>query len=239
MQKLLIVTSCTLALAATSLRAHAETDTNRRAAESERSFPWVWTNAELGLETANLRTFTANTETLAVGIVPTAGVGPAFGVGAGLRIVFLTLGLRARGANLTGTAADGHTQSFQLWTIDGELGIRVPLRRFEPNFTFAFGYATFGGLGQAVHGLSDGLDVNGANARLGVGLDYFVTRHLTIGVNGTFEALMLARKGVSLRDLAEAKRVGSVDEAQARVLEANGSSIGTALVLTGGAGLHF
>jgi hypothetical protein len=50
--------------------------------------------------------------------------------------------------------------------------------------------------------------------------------------------LVLGRPGVSLRDLAAAKQVGTINEAQARVLEANGTSVGGALTFTLGVGLH-
>jgi hypothetical protein len=44
---------------------------------------------------------------------------------------------------------------------------------------------------------------------------------------------------VSLAELAEAKNVGTLNEAKARVLEASGSGVGSSLTVTGGAGFHF
>lgn len=206
---------------------------------SDRPLEWAWINAETGFSAANLRTFTANSETLAVGIVPTSGIGPTAGVGLGVRFVFITLGLRGRVASLTGDTPTRGSRAWQLWTLAAELGIRIPLKRVEPYFTFGVGYASIGGFGDALDGLKGGLDVSGASLRVGFGVDYYLTDTFSIGANLTTEALIMARKGVSLGSLAEAKSVGTIDEAQARILEANGSSVGTMLTITLGAGVHF
>jgi hypothetical protein len=230
-----------LALVACSVgSARAESDKPARASyASDRPLEWVWMNGEAGYATANLRTFTANTETLAVGIVPTAGSGPTAGIGVGVRVVFITLGLRGRVASLRGDTPTQGTLSWQLWTLDAEAAVRIPLRHIEPYVSLGVGYASLGGFGDAVGGLQSGLHVNGANVRVGAGVDYYVTPYLTVGANLTGEVLALARKGVALSDLATAKSIGTIDEAQARVLEASGSSVGMVLALTGGAGLHF
>jgi len=49
----------------------------------------------------------------------------------------------------------------------------------------------------------------------------------------------VVRSGVYIRDLATAQQVNTIGEAKARLLEADGSSIGTALNLTAEPALHF
>jgi hypothetical protein len=225
--------ACVLLVAMlTATRAQAEEPT--RASANDRGLEWFWANAEAGVETANLTTFNTNLDTLTAGLTPTSGVGPAVGVGAGVRLLFITIGPRGRLGNMHGDAGD-----WQLWTLDAEVGVRVPLRRFEPYFTLAGGYATIGSFRTAVSGLGSGFDISGGNLRAGVGLDVYVTRIFSINAALTGEALILARQGVSLRDLAEAKRLGTIDDARARVLEVSGSSVGAALTFTVGVGVHF
>jgi hypothetical protein len=51
--------------------------------------------------------------------------------------------------------------------------------------------------------------------------------------------LAIARPGISVRDLAMPKEVGTINEAKARILEANGTSVGTVLSATVAVGIHF
>lgn len=217
----------------TTVRAQAD-EPAAKAAPKERGLEWIWANAEGGVETANLRTFDANVDNLTVGLTPTSAVGPMVGLGAGVRLLFVTLGLRGRLGAMQDSA-----ESWQLWTLDPEIGIRVPLKRVEPYFTLAGGYASVGNFGTAVSGLASGFDVSGGNVRIGAGLDVYVTHAFSIGGVVSGEMLILARQGVSLRDLAAAKQIGTINDAKARILEANGTSVGGALTLGLVLGLHF
>src|SRR5260370_13068274 len=96
----------------------------------------VYANVEGGYENLSISTMTA-AGSLATGdihpvSVGTSGGGAFYGVCAGVRLAFLTLGGRARGPSLA-------IGSFS--TIDGELGARVSLNPVEPYFTFGAGYA--------------------------------------------------------------------------------------------------
>lgn len=197
---------------------------------------WLWIHGEGGWEAVDLQTFEANEDELTAGFVPTRASSPAAGLGLGLNLLPFTIGARGRVAAFRDSSSQQTVDGWQLWTFDAELGLRVPLF-LSPYATLAGGYATFGSLSDAVRGMKEGLDVDGANLRVGVGLDIPAGRTLSIGILATAEALFLARSGVSVRSLAEPKEVGTVSEAQARVLEADGSSVGGALTLT--AGLRF
>ena len=213
---------------------HAE-ESSADAKPKARGQEWLWLNGEAGVEIANLRTFDANVDTLTVGLTPTKGVGPAFGLGAGVRLSFITLGARARMAAMQASGGS----AWQLWTLDAELGFHAPLGRIEPYLSLAGGYAYLGNFGTAAGGLSSGFDVSGANLRLGAGLDVYATRWFSIGGLVSGEMLILARQGVSLADLAAAKQIGTIDAAKARVLEANGTSFGAALTFALVLGLHY
>jgi hypothetical protein len=196
----------------------------------------VWIDAQTGIESVQLQTFIADFDTVSAGFLPVSGVGPAATLGAGLRFGFVTLGARGRVASFE----DGGTVgSWQIWTLDGELGVRVPLYRLEPHVVLAAGYSSFGGFGSAIHGLQQGLDVHGVDTRFGAGVDYWITHNVSLGLDVTAGLLAVARPGVSVRDLATAKQIGTLNDAKARVLEASGSSVGTTLALTGALGVHF
>jgi hypothetical protein len=232
--------TCLVALAASGTAA-AERDDKKRDAEEAEDFDseWFWMLAEGGVQTIDLRTFQADVDRLAVGFARGTGVGPAAGVGLGARLAFVTLGVRGRFASFRDEPVATTAGAWQLWSLDGEVGFRFPIRRVQPHLTFAAGYTGTGNLGRAADGLTEGLDVSGANARVGLGVDYYVTPLVSIGAQATGEVIALSRPGVPLRDLVEAKRVGTIDEAEARVLEGEGSSVGSSFTFTAGPGLHF
>lgn len=199
----------------------------------------VWIDAQAGVESVQLNTFSANFDTMSVGLLPSSGVGPTANIGGGLRLVFLTLGLRGRVATFHDDSPAQTVGAWQIWTLDLEAGLRVPLGRMEPHAALAGGYASFGGFRTALQGLSAGLDVHGIDARLDGGVDYWVAQSISVGLDATAGLLAVARPGVSARDLAMPKQIGTIDDAKARVLEASGSSVGSTFVLTCDVGVHF
>jgi hypothetical protein len=104
---------------------------------------------------------------------------------------------------------------------------------------FAGGYTSFGGFDTALQGLAAGVDVHGVDARLEGGVDYWVTPTVSLGAGASAGLLFVARPGVSARDLAIPKQIGTLDDAKARVLEASGSSLGATFALNGVLGVHF
>lgn len=199
----------------------------------------LWIDAQAGVESVNLQTFNADFDSVSVGLLPTSGVGPAVSVGAGVRLVFLTLGVRGHVASFQDDSPTSTVGAWQIWSLDGELGLRAPLGRVEPHGAVAAGYASFGGFGSAVRGLSSGLDVHGWDGRLDGGVDYWVTHALSVGVDLSGGLLAIVRPGISARDLATPQEVGTINEAKARVLEANGSSVGWMFEATLDLGVHF
>jgi hypothetical protein len=213
---------------------------SRREAQPERwagpSSQLVWTDVRAGVEAVQLSTFVADFDQVSAGFLPTSGVGPSLGVGAGLRFGFLTVGARGRVVSFEDASTVG---PWQIWTLDAELGVRVPLHRLEPHLSFSGGYSSFGGFHDAVSGLSGGLDVHGADFALGMGVDYWITRTVSVGADVQGQVLAIARSGISVRDLATPREVGTINDAKARILEANGTSLGTALLATVALGVHF
>lgn len=212
--------------------AHTEQQLEKAEREdSGRGLEFFYINAEVGGQHLGLQTFKAN-DLVDAGVVKTSQTGLMVGAGLGLRLVFITLGPRFR---------IGMFDQWQLWTLNGELGLRIPLGDVEPYFTFGGGYASVGAfdpgnLGGSLN--SDDVDITGYNIRGGFGIDLYLSPAFSIGANLTGEMLVLTRPGVDPSKLQGSASGGSA-QAAAEVYAADGSSIGAAVTLSGVAGLHF
>lgn len=210
----------------TPARAESETLEQLERAEREdagRGLEFFWIDVEGGYEYASLQAFRSDA-LLGAGGVDDKGSGLALGVGAGVRVVFLTLGGRAR--LLRASAWD-------LWTLDAEVGLHLPLGAIEPSFTFAAGYAWLGSpSAEGAPGFDAGaVDVSGLDARLGANIDYYVNPLLSFGARASFEALALWRAG--------AEQPAAVPAATADTYARDGEGIGFGVTLGATAGLHF
>jgi hypothetical protein len=203
--------------------------------EEELGEGWIWLDAGAGYQGVDMVAFEADGSLLTGRLVSTAAGGPVLDLGAGVRLWFVTLGPRVRLAMFD--APNGDT--FNLWSADLEAGFHVPLGRFEPHLTLAAGYSGFGGFDRLVDQLGDAYAIRGANVRAGLGLDVFVTEEIFLGADVTGEVLALNRAGVPLGDLLEARRVGTIDEAEQRILEADGTATGAAYSILGTVGFLF
>jgi len=195
--------------------------------DSKRGIQFVWANAEAGFQYLSLNTFHAN-NLVDSQFIKTSQAGPTYGLAAGLRLLFLSLGARFR---------LGDFSAWQLWTLDAEAGLHMPIGRVEPHFSVAAGYASlgsFGGASNALHLQSSGLNIHGWNARLGFGMDFYITRVVSVGALMTGDVLYMKRSqriNIPTNDPAVAKA--------AQIYANDGSSIGGGATLTGVFGLHF
>lgn len=186
--------------------------TRERSASHISEFAYL--NPEVGVEYVGLETLHLTRE-LFPNRVHTADIGPVVGVGAGLRLLFLTLGPRFR---------FGHFRDWDLWTLDAEIGFKAPLGAVEPFIGLGAGYAKVGSLEDA------GVRVQGYDIRLYGGLDYYFNKAFSIGGAGTAELLGMTRPGVDLN-----RATGSVSE---DVYKLNGSSVGIAIMASAVVGVH-
>jgi hypothetical protein len=157
-------------------------------------------------------------------VLEDSGSGLSLGVGAGIRVIFLTLGARFRLAQLS---------AWDLWTLNAEIGLHVPLGALEPSFTLSAGYAALGNPStEGATGLEPGsVDISGFDARLGANLDYYVNPLLSLGARGTFEALFLSRDGADQSALMPPQA--------ADLYGRDGDGIGFGITLSAAVGLHF
>ena len=187
--------------------------------DSGRGLEFLWLLGEVGFQHLGLQTFEAN-ELVDAGLVATTQSGPVYGGAVGLRLVFLTVGARFR---------YGAFPDWALWTLDAELGLRIPLGSIEPYFTFAGGYASVGAVDAGPIVQNDSVDITGWNLRGGGGLDWYLSEAFSLGANVTGDVLFLTRAAVT-----GAPAAGTAD-----VYAADGSSIGAGVTVTAVAGLHF
>lgn len=195
--------------------------------DSGRGLEFFYMNGEIGGEHLGLSTFQAK-GLVDAGTVKTTQTGLMYGGGLGIRLVFLTLGGRFR---------LGHFEQWDLWTVNAEVGIHIPLGSIEPYFTLGGGYASMGSFDSNKIGgdlQSEDVDVKGWDVRGGFGIDVYLSSTFSLGANLTGELLVLTRPGVSAQKLQAS---GQQDADQ--IYAADGSSIGSAVSLSAVAGLHF
>jgi hypothetical protein len=186
---------------------------------------WVYLNADVGAAGMDLASFKSSRWELQ----DTSGVGPAFGVAAGARLLFLSLGLRAR---------DLEVASFNMWEIDAEAAFHMKIWRIDPYFGVRGGYAFLGGLSAESLRTSTGsaasdVTVHGWNVGPMVGLDIYFSKLISVGIDANAEVLFLKRPPLPLQP-------GQTVAPQYQALYADsGSSIGAGLVGMAHLGVHF
>ena len=188
-----------------------------------------WQSADLATfrSSVGARSFTAN-------IIPTALSGPTAQLGFGFRFYSLTVGLRGGVAWL---GSGSLPNPLELYSADAEVGLKIPFDRLELSLIASGGYSVMGGLPDLVQGLGQGLNIDGANARFGVGLDYYFSNGFSVTARATGALLFLARRGVALRDVPN--QVTSFDAAESGLLAGSGSSVGTSFDISAGPAFHF
>jgi hypothetical protein len=189
--------------------------------DSGRGLEWFWLNAEVGAQHLGLQTFKGD-KLVDPSLVKTTQTGLVYGAGLGVRLLVFTVGARFR----MGTFSD-----WQLWTLGAEGGFRIPIGSLEPYVTVGAGYASLGSFDSDAPASSKA-SAKGFNARIGAGLDYYLSNTFSIGGNLSGDVLFLSRSKISG---AESSTVGD----EANVYTQDGSSIGAGATLTAVVGLHF
>lgn len=197
-----------------------------------------WTSLHGGYQLVDLTTFRVqNRDKFSADLVPTTASGPVGQLAAGVRWLGFSLGARGTVMSLAHVEGGG-LGGGNLWSIDGELGLHIDAGPdLDPYLVLGGGYTAIGGLHP--RGLNAEVDVRGYNAHGGLGLDYFVADNWAIGILALGQVLFVTRPGVSTADLLTQQEVETIGEARARALEADGSSVGTALSVLVGPSMHF
>ncbi|NLE84949.1 MAG: hypothetical protein GX607_00980 [Myxococcales bacterium] len=193
--------------------------------DSGRGLQFVWLNAEVGYQYVDLGALSDS------GLLPTpeaAGApvldptqsGLSFGGGAGVRLLYFTVGARFR---------YGVFSEFDLWSLLGEAGFRIPYGNFEPYVNVGAGYVTLTSIDaarQEATAGADALQIRGVDVRMALGFDYHLSDTFSVGPQLGADLLILSRPGVA----------GAPGGA---AYAADGSSVGLSLQGSLVLGLHF
>ena len=186
---------------------------------------WVYLNADAGFAGADL----ASLKSSRWDLQDTSSVGPAFGIAAGVRLLFLALGVRARDLQLS---------AFNLWEVNAEAAFHMKIWRIDPYFGVRGGYAFMGGMSAESLQTSTGtaasdVTVHGWNVGPMIGLDVYFSKLISVGVDANAEVLFLKRPPLALQP-------GQTIPPQYQGLYADsGSSVGAGFVGMAHLGIHF
>ncbi len=158
--------------------------------DSGRNFELFYANADLGLSYVSLDSFNASS----LGIQKTNSVGPAFGLGAGVRLLVFAAGVRMKLNQLS---------AFSMWQLNGEVAFHFTESKFDPYIGVHGGYSFLGSLSgssldSATSSSASDVSVHGFDAGLDLGFDYYLSSLFSIGISGMGEALFLKRPPVAL-----------------------------------------
>jgi hypothetical protein len=238
MRTLIACTLVTLALAQEG-RAYAQPAPENRdeaAAESEGPdrFEWLVVGLDTGYRALDLLRIEFESEDGAhARLVPATSGGFSPGLSLGVRLWFVSLKLRGD-VTFLGDNGGFVEDDLQLWNLDLEGALHLTPARFQPYLLLGLGYSALGGIGDVIDNARRAADAKGANARLALGFDYYLSEEFSLGARAGVDGLLLAAHA-SVRDLATPESVDTLGETEDRLREADGSMLG----LSYAAGLTF
>jgi hypothetical protein len=192
---------------------------------------WVYLNADVGGAYTNLQSLSESN----FGLQQTKSAGGAFGLAAGVRLLFFTVGARARDLQLS---------NFSLWELDGEAAFHIRVWRIDPYFGVRGGYAFVGSLGSGAVSVASGttapdVSVHGFNLGPMFGIDVYLSSLVSLGVDANAEFLFLKRPPAPLPAGVTQADVAMLPAQQQELYTLSGSSVGFGAVLTAHLGIHF
>ena len=158
--------------------------------DSGRNFELFYLDGQIGGSYIDMRQFSSDT----LQIEKASAGGPMFSVGAGLRFLVFVLGARIRHNALS---------SFNMWQVNAEVGLKLPISSFDLLLGLHGGYSFVGRLGDANQATStstpvttDAVSIRGFNAGLDVAFDYYVSPLFSVGAGILADGLFLNRPAV-------------------------------------------
>lgn len=156
--------------------------------DNGRSFELFWIDGYIGGSYIDMRQFSSDT----LQIEKASAAGPMFALGAGVRLVVLVLGVRAKYNALS---------AFNMWQLNGEVGFKIPISQVDLLFGVHGGYSFVGSLsdGTVSAGNSatpmntDAVKIRGFNAGLDLAFDYYVSPTFSVGAGFFADGLFLNR----------------------------------------------
>lgn len=199
--------------------------------DSGRKFELFWLNGEVGGSYIDMSQLSSNS----LALEKTSSAGPMLGLGAGVRLVLFVLGARARYNALS---------SFNMWQLNAEAGIKIPIRSLDIGFGFHGGYSFVGSLADSAVATNtntpthaDAVKVRGLNAGADFVFDYYLTPLFSMGLGVTGDFLFLNRPALDKPSGLTAEQSAALDNDP--LYQKSGSSAGLQLGAALRLGLHF
>ncbi len=183
---------------------------HRHEDDSNREFDLLWVGAEVGRSVVDLKM--VSYDDLLPSQIDVRETGLGFGAAAGIRVKFLSAGLHL---------AVGQFKEFDIWAINLDGQLRIPLGSIEPYLRLGIGYAFLGAFSGQVD--MEGVSVDGWDVQAGFGLDLYPSDFFSLGAGADFTVLNLSRTD----------SITSVDLLQ------DGAAVGVAVFVQAKAALHF
>ncbi len=192
---------------------------------------WVYLTADGGFGYVNTKSFSESN----LALTTTSASGGMFGFAAGIRLLFLTLGLRAR----------DYVAFNNLWQINADVGLHMRLGNLDPYLAIRGGYDTQGAsFSETVAGVTGAtppsVSVHGWNGGLAFGMDYYFAHVISLGAEASGDVLFLTRPTAPLPPQFSSLPTADQNTVKANPLYAySGSSVGVAAALGLHLGIHF
>ena len=188
---------------------------------------WIWVSVEGGGAYTDMKAFSQSN----LAVQDTSQSGGLVGFGAGVRLLFLDVGFRAR-----------NNTALNLWDLDGEARFHMRMGGFDPSLAVRAGYSTVGTLNQSV-GNATGtaqVDVHGWNVGAGFALDVVIAGFFTLGAEISGQVLFLTRPVPPLPDGFNLLPASVQQQVKSQPLyQASGDSVGFGAGLAARAGVQF
>lgn len=197
--------------------------------DSGRNFELFYIDGNLGGSYIDMRQFSSDS----LALEKTSAGGPAFSLGAGVRLLLFVAGVRARYNALS---------AFNMWQLQGEVGLKIPISKVDLLIGLHGGYSFVGRVSDATISTAtpadtDSVKVRGFNAGLEVALDYYVTPLFSVGAGVTGDFLYLTRPPATLpAGIPEDQKAAIQNDALYRQ---SGTTAGLQLGLGLRLGVHF
>jgi hypothetical protein len=194
---------------------------------------WVYLNGDVGGGYASMSSFSEQT----LGLKQTSSGGPAFGFGGGVRLLFFSIGVRARDLQLSNIG--------DLWELNGEAAFHTRIGHVDPYFGVRGGYNFVGSLNGSTASVATGdnssVSVHGFNVGPIVGVDFYFVKYVSIGLDLDSQFLFLQRPKLTIPGPAGAQLAAAcqADPKCAQLYNESGNSVGFAFIPTVHVGVHF
>jgi hypothetical protein len=188
-------------------------------------YDWLVLNTDVAFRSLRITRIDFDDDEEVPKFLPATSFGVAPGASLGVRLWFVSLAAHTQVAFFNGPDGAVTDNSFTMWSTDGELSFRAPLGRVQPYILLGAGYSVLGGLSGTGEDRNRKVNAGGANARGGLGVDWFVGDIWTVGALASIDGLFLSSRA-PVKRLVTPEQVDTLGQANDRARQADGALFG-------------